>query len=81
VIPVRGEIDRRRERSTWKGAALIAHAWALILGTIALVAWWPNPADVCFGRRRHRLAPARPCDPDADGRMGCLSPDEKTNLT
>ena len=28
-----------RRRSTWKGAALIAHAWALILAAIALVAW------------------------------------------
>ena len=26
-----------------KGIALIAHAWALIFGSIALVAWWPNP--------------------------------------
>ena len=32
-----------RQRVTWKGVALIAHAWALILGSIALVAWWPNP--------------------------------------
>ena len=32
-----------RQRSTLKGVALIVHAWALILGSIALVAWWPNP--------------------------------------
>ena len=32
-----------RQRSTWKGLALIAHAWALIIGSVALVAWWPNP--------------------------------------
>ena len=27
-----------RERVEWKGIALIAHAWAVILGSIALVA-------------------------------------------
>ena len=27
-----------RQRVTWKGAALIAHAWVLISGAIALVA-------------------------------------------
>ena len=32
-----------RTRVTWKSVALIAHAWALILGSIALVAVWPNP--------------------------------------
>ena len=31
------ELIAVRERSTWKGAALIVHAWALILGAIALV--------------------------------------------
>ena len=35
------ELIAVRERSTWKGAAMIVHAWALILGAIALVAWWP----------------------------------------
>ena len=28
-----------RERFTWKGVAMIVHAWALISGAIALVAW------------------------------------------
>jgi fatty acid desaturase len=37
------ELIAVRERSTWKGAALIVHARVLILGAIALVAWWPNP--------------------------------------
>ena len=32
------ELIAVRQRSTWKGAALIAHAWALIIGSIALVA-------------------------------------------
>jgi fatty acid desaturase len=32
-----------RERSLWRGVWMIAHAWGVILGAIALVAWWPNP--------------------------------------
>ena len=59
------ELVAVRERSTWKGAALIVHAWVLILGAIALVAWWPNPLTYLVGGRHHRLAPARACDPDA----------------
>jgi hypothetical protein len=42
------KIDRGAQRSTWKGIALIAHAWALIFGSIALVAWWPNPLTFCW---------------------------------
>src|SRR5580692_801529 len=50
-----------RRRSTWKGVALIAHAWALILAAIALVAWWPNPvtyllAVAIIGSRQLGLA-------------------------
>ena len=37
------ELVEVRTRSTWKSVALIAHAWALILGSIAMVAVWPNP--------------------------------------
>ena len=33
------ELVSVRQRFTWKGIALIAHAWALIFGSIALVAW------------------------------------------
>lgn len=33
-----------QQRSTFKGIALIVHAWALIFGSMALFAWWPNPA-------------------------------------
>src|SRR6266699_3098825 len=70
-----------RRRSTWKGAALIAHAWALILASIALVAWWPNPVTYLLavgiiGSRQLGLAILM-----HDGAHGCLSPDEKTNLT
>ena len=37
------ELIEVRARSTWKSVALIAHAWTLILGVIAMVAVWPNP--------------------------------------
>ncbi len=37
------ELIEVRARSTWKSVALIAHAWTLILGAIAMVAVWPNP--------------------------------------
>src|SRR5215470_17820508 len=69
-----------RERVTWKGIALIVHAWTLILGSIALVAWWPNPltfllAVGIIGSRQLGLTILM-----HDGAHGCLSPDEKTNL-
>src|SRR5256886_4771156 len=69
-----------RQRVTWKGMALIAHAWALILGSIALVAWWPNPlifllAIGIIGSRQLGLAILM-----HDGAHGCLSADEKINL-
>ena len=72
-------IDLRR-RSSWRGAALIAHAWALILGSIALVTWWPNPvtyllAVALIGSRQLGLAVLM-----HDGAHGCLSPDERINL-
>jgi fatty acid desaturase len=75
------ELIAVRQRSTWKGAAMIVHAWALILGSIALVAWWPNPltfvlAVGIIGSRQLGLAILM-----HDGAHGCLSPDEKTNLT
>src|SRR5246127_2812911 len=69
-----------RRRSTLKGAALIAHAWALILASIALVVWWPNPATyllavAIIGSRQLGLAILM-----HDGAHGCLSADEKVNL-
>ena len=74
------ELVAVRERFTWKGAALIVHAWALIIAAIALVAWWPNPltylvAVGIIGSRQLGLAILM-----HDGAHGCLSPDEKTNL-
>src|SRR4051794_214207 len=75
------ELIAVRQRSTWKGVALIVHAWALIAGSIALVAWWPNPltfivAVGIIGSRQLGLAILM-----HDGAHGCLSADEKTNLT
>jgi fatty acid desaturase len=69
-----------RRRSTWKGVALIAHAWLMILAAIALVAWWPNPvtyllAVAIIGSRQLGLAILM-----HDGAHGCLSADEKLNL-
>ena len=69
-----------RRRSTWKGAALIVHAWTLILGSIALVAWWPNPliyllAVGIIGSRQLGLAILM-----HEGAHGCLSPHETANL-
>jgi fatty acid desaturase len=37
------ELIEVRTRSTWKSVALIAHAWMLVFGAIAMVAVWPNP--------------------------------------
>ncbi|MGE0153718.1 MAG: fatty acid desaturase family protein [Reyranellaceae bacterium] len=42
------EMQALRGRSDWRGMALIAHAWALILGSMALFAWWPNPLTFVF---------------------------------
>lgn len=69
-----------RQRVTWKGIAMIAHAWTLIIGAIALVAWWPNLvtyvlAVAIIGSRQLGLAILM-----HDGAHGCLSADEKTNL-
>ncbi len=66
------ELIAVRERSTWKGVAMIVHAWALILGSIALVAWWPNPlifvlAVGIIGSRQLGLAILM-----HDGAHGCL---------
>jgi fatty acid desaturase len=69
-----------RTRSTWKSVALIAHAWTLILGSIALVAVWPNPftfvlAVAIIGSRQLGLAILM-----HDGAHGCLANGEKLNM-
>jgi fatty acid desaturase len=74
------ELIEVRTRVTWKSVALIVHAWTLILGSIALVAMWPNPltfilAVGIIGSRQLGLAILM-----HDGAHGCLSSDEKTNM-
>lgn len=74
------ELQEVRSRYTWKAVAMIAHAWALILGSIALVAVWPNPftfvlAVLIIGSRQLGLAILM-----HDGAHGGLSGNEKVNL-
>jgi fatty acid desaturase len=74
------ELAEVRQRSSWKGVALIVHAWALMLGAVALVAWWPNPltfllAVAIIGSRQLGLAVLM-----HEGAHGGLAPDEKVNL-
>jgi fatty acid desaturase len=74
------ELIEVRTRSTWKSVALIAHAWTLILGSIAMVAVWPNPltfvlAVAIIGSRQLGLAILM-----HDGAHGCLAKSEKLNL-
>lgn len=74
------ELSALRERVEWKGIALIAHAWGVILGSIALVAIFPNPltyivAVVLIGSRQLGLAILM-----HDGAHGCLSRDPARNM-
>jgi fatty acid desaturase len=75
------ELVAVRTRHTWKSLALIAHAWALILGSIAMVAVWPNPltfvlAVAVIGSRQLGLTILM-----HDGAHGCLANGEKLNMT
>jgi fatty acid desaturase len=69
-----------RTRVTWKALLLIAHAWALIIGAITMVALWPNPltfvlAVAVIGSRQLGLAILM-----HDGAHGALANGEKLNL-
>ncbi|MCB1509566.1 MAG: fatty acid desaturase family protein [Hyphomicrobiaceae bacterium] len=69
-----------RERHDWKGLALVAHAWVVILGAMALFAWWPNPvtwlvAAAIIGGRQLGLAILM-----HDGAHGLLLKDATWNL-
>jgi fatty acid desaturase len=69
-----------REPVEWKGIALIAHAWAVILGAIALVAMFPNPltyilAVMLIGSRQLGLAILM-----HEGAHRCLSRNERRNM-
>jgi fatty acid desaturase len=75
------ELIAVRTRVTWKSVALIAHAWALILGSIVMVAVWPNPftfilAVAVIGSRQLGLAILM-----HDGAHGCLANGERLNMT
>ena len=74
------ELIEVRTRSTWKSVALIAHAWALILGSIAMVAVWPNPftfvlAVAIIGSRQLGLTILM-----HDGAHGALANDATLNI-
>ena len=74
------ELARLRERVEWKGPALIAHAWAVILGSVALVAAFPNPltyilAVMLIGSRQLGLAILM-----HDGAHGGLSRNQARNM-
>src|SRR5262245_2736974 len=69
-----------RRRSLPHALWLIAHAWIVIVGAIALVAWWPNPvtfalAVVLIGSRQLGLAVLM-----HDGAHGCFTADQRLNL-
>jgi fatty acid desaturase len=74
------ELIEVRTRSSWKGVALIAHAWTLIFAAIALVAWWPNPltyllAVAVIGSRQLGLAILM-----HDGAHGSLANGDRLNM-
>ena len=69
-----------RQRVEWKGIALIVHAWAVILGSMALVAYFPNPltyvlAVMLIGSRQLGLAILM-----HEGAHRCFSRDETRNM-
>jgi fatty acid desaturase len=74
------QLGEVRERSTWRGALMVAHAWVTIAAAVALVVIWPNPltllvAIVVIGSRQLGLAILM-----HDGAHGALHPDETVNL-
>lgn len=83
-IPARALLSEQeliavRTRVEWKGAALIAHAWVVILGAMALVAVFPNPltfvlAVMLIGSRQLGLAILM-----HDGAHGCFSRNDSRN--
>ena len=55
------QVQRLRGKSDVVGALLVLHAWALIVGSMALFVWWPNPftfllAVMVIGGRQLGLA-------------------------
>jgi len=75
-----GQLEALRTRVAWMGPALILHAWAVILGAVALVAAFPNPltyalAVMLIGSRQLGLAILM-----HDGAHGALARDQGRNL-
>jgi fatty acid desaturase len=73
------QLAELRERVEWKGIALIAHAWCVIFGAMALVAVFPNPltyilAVMLIGSRQLGLAILM-----HDGAHRCFSRSENRN--
>lgn len=73
------EWDGLTRRSAWRGIALIAHAWGLILAAGALFVLWPNPATLLLavmviGARQLGLAILM-----HDSAHGCLHPNQRWN--
>src|SRR5437870_372713 len=74
------QLAQLRERSLWRGLALIGHAWLVIFGAMALVAWWPNPltflvAVLLIGSRQLGLAILM-----HEGAHGCFSTNQQLNM-
>src|SRR5262249_4541852 len=74
------QLSALRERVEWKGFALILHAWTIILGSMALVAVYPNPltcilAVMLIGSRQLGLAILM-----HEGAHRCLSRNESRNM-
>lgn len=70
-----------RRRRPWKSVGLILHAWAVIFGSMAAVAWFPNPvtyllAVMLIGSRQLGLAILM-----HDGAHGCLAHGQRLNMT
>ena len=63
------ELVAVRERFTWKGVAMIVHAWTLIVGCDRagrmVLAFMDRRAGLSACGRHHRLAPAGPRHPHA----------------
>ena len=55
----REEIHELTRRSNWAGAWAIGSTWAVILGTFAVLAIWPNPLTFLVVVVVHRWPPAR----------------------
>lgn len=74
------QLAELRERVEWKGIVLVAHAWAVIVGSIVLVALLPNPltyilAVMLIGSRQLGLAILM-----HEGAHRCFSRNETRNM-